>query len=91
MLTNLLSIILQSRQVRQCHELTESENADLPVVQPDEAVRVVDPLPDEVFDQRTFHAGHRAVLQRVEEEGRVVVHSRDGDLKFDEKVNFLKP
>ncbi len=62
--------------------MTESENADLSVVQPDEAVGVVDPLADEVLDQRTLDAGHRAVLQCVEEQGRVVVHRGNGDLKI---------
>jgi hypothetical protein len=70
--------------------LTESENADLSVVQPDEAVGVVDPLSDEVLDQRTLDAGHRAVLQRVEEQGRVVVHRGNGDLKI-AKQDILKP
>jgi hypothetical protein len=43
-----------------------------------------------VLDQRTLDAGHRAVLQRVEEQGRVVVHRGNGDLKI-AKQDISKP
>jgi len=49
-------------------------------MEPDEAISVVDPLTDEVLDQRTLNAGHRAVLKRVEEERSIVVHRGDGHL-----------
>ena len=50
-------------------------------MQADEAVRVVDPLADEVLDQGSLDSGHRTVLQRLKEERRVVVHRGDRHLK----------
>ena len=77
----LLLVIFQSREIRHSHELTKPEDADLAIVEPDEAIRVVDPLTNEVLDQRSLNAGHRAVLQCVEEERSVVVHRCDGHLR----------
>ena len=74
-------VIFQSREIRHSHELTKPENADLAIVKSDEAIRVVDPLTNEVLDQRSLNAGHRAVLQCVEEERSIVVHRCDGNLR----------
>ena len=89
----LLLVIFQTREIRHSHELTKPENADLAIVKSDEAIRVVDPLTNEVLDQRSLNAGHRAVLQCVEEERCIVVHRCDGNLrraKYRSVSHFVK-
>ena len=45
------------------------------------AVCITDPQLDKVSDEGALDPGDRAVLQGVEEDGRVVVHGRDQDLQ----------
>ncbi len=47
-----------------------------------EAVGVVNPLPNEVLDQRPLDSGNWTVLQRLKEQRGIVVHSSDGNLRI---------
>ena len=62
--------------------LTESQDAELSVVDSDEAVCVVQPLLDEVLRERPADAGHGALAlaKDLEEQGRVVEQRSDGNL-----------
>ena len=61
--------------------MDQAQHAELPVVEPNEAVRVVDPLLDEVPEDAAAHPGQLDLVEDLQQEGGVVVQGGDDDLE----------
>ena len=68
------------RVVGHLHQVNQAEDAELAIVQADEAVGVVDPLLDEVAEDGAGHPWHLDLVQGGQEEAGVVVHGGDDHL-----------
>ena len=61
--------------------MDQAQHTELPVVETNEAVRVVDPLLDEVSEDAAAHPGQLDLVEDLQQEGGVVVQGGDDDLE----------
>ena len=62
--------------------MDQAQHAQLPVVETNEAVRVVDPLLDEVPEHAAAHPGQLDLVEDLQQEDWVVVEGCDDDLEY---------
>ena len=78
----LLGLFSHGGVVWHLEEVDQAQHAQLPVVETNEAVSVVDPLLDEMSEDAAAHSGQLDLVQDLQQEGGVVVEGSDNHLEY---------